>query len=1028
MNTEQQTAAMDTQQASTMDADQAPVVDAAMPPLPPNDDIPEESEAAAPSDAGAFDPPSRIASRFARAPAAGRRKSSAPSSRRNSLSSTHSAASGSSAYRAACRSNHVAQYLRRASILEGRKARLAAREAHAEQVRLRAALAKSAPRASNCEERALAAQLAREKKLAQVAAACAEEVRRAKRVAEEMKERRAAEEERYRLEMEGRLAEAERRRIEYNRRGRGGRPRTASAAAASPPAPSRGPKPVDRESAVRCIQRAWRRHRRKAVFDAFVALGLSIDKVTVVSFGDVRSLLCDDDLLATTTKVLELLNVQICQKELDPQATTRTFLTAYLILGHPNDVLSSGGDQEQDLMQKAKELIINFEQILSKPLSPPATLVQAFSYAHSAYVTAFADWKAKDRTLIVDLLVQDFVNLDAIWQSVKDDTAGGVADDYRDAIRENQVRLLARLQKLAGQDRANGLIRRAIRVSRQQRRVQKRKPTSGAARPRAAELAAPVVEGPELAPAEAQTQQQSDRVQVKNISAYFSVMPSNRVLTHELAIDRDYRVDAGPSTRLRDEMHRKICASMREAFERGHGDQWTVATAENVRTKLLQLLAGPNGQGSMHQLISETLDPELIARQCARGVFSYQSFFQFMATVLPKLCAPVRDPEVRALAEDLQAFGSLDEMIEKLFRVFHMIDVLALDYSNFLLANVAPRLVRSAPTYEQACFRKDVEEGRVGLVRTRRWWNNATVNALTDASNASPRPRRGRRRPGGEAADDGADLRARPRRPRADGGAAGRRRRARDARAGPRAHRGGAGRGGARRRRRRRAPRRQEPAQARRAAALAGRGGAHARHTAAGRLRRRRAGGRTHGGAFGRGGVVERGGRPAGGQDTAARLLGALESTHARPPATRATLAATIARLLGQPAAGGPAAAAAAASPPTPSRGCSTRASRRTSWRGLAAAQDSERARARAAGGAGASLAGAGLTEFAGEVGALVDGLGRVAELDRLSHGAWYEEIAAEGAAPEEPLAGVAEEAVDAGSREGVDGATAGGV
>jgi hypothetical protein len=400
----------------------------------------------------------------------------------------------------------------------------------------------------------------------------------------------------------------------------------------------------------------------------------------------------------------------------------------------------------------------------------------------------------------------------------------------------------------------------------------------------------------------------------------------------------------------------------------------------------------------MHQLISETLDPDLIARQCARGVFSYESFFRFMATVLPKLCAPVRDPEVRALADDLQAFGSLDEMIEKLFRVFHMIDVLALDYSNFLLANVAPRLVRSAPTYEQTCFRKDVEEGRVTLVRTRRWWNNATVNALTDASNnVHPGSTAAGRRPtmaqiyarglvdlalaAAPLADEDVPETLELDRARISA--------ARDA--ATRIAVVGAIVLGAKNLLKRdvRQPWRAEAARMMEILRAA------------------------------RFGVGERPEEEAGGerpaQDTAARLLGALESAHALPPATRATLANTIARLLGQPASSSPSgSASSSSSSSSPSSGSSSSTERvgiladpvarllhsrlKTHVLArLAAAQDSERARARAAGGAGASLAGAGLTEFGAEVGALVEGLGRVAELDRLGHGVWYEEIAGEG-------------------------------
>ena len=177
-----------------------------------NDDIPEEPDMILSSDAEngeSFAPPPRIAARFYRH-SANRRKSSAASSRRNSISSTHSHTSNRS-FRNNCQSHQVAQHLRRASILEDRKARLADRAAHAEQVRLRAALAKAAPRGSNSEERALAAKQAREKHLAQVAASCAEEVRRAKKIAEDMKERKAAEERRYRMEMEEKLAEAEKR-------------------------------------------------------------------------------------------------------------------------------------------------------------------------------------------------------------------------------------------------------------------------------------------------------------------------------------------------------------------------------------------------------------------------------------------------------------------------------------------------------------------------------------------------------------------------------------------------------------------------------------------------------------------------------------------------------------------------------------------------------------------------------------------------------------------------------------------------
>jgi len=157
--------------------------------------------------------------------------------------------------------------------------------------------------------------------------------------------------------------------------------------------------------------------------------------------------------------------------------------------------------------------------------------------------------------------------------------------------------------------------------------------------------------------------------------------------------------------------------------------------AENIREKLLRLLKPGN---SMHTLISEVLDLDFIKKQCHPGIFSYEKFFSFVASILPKLCAPFRDAEVQALAEDLQQEGTLAEMIDKLFELLHVIDLLSLDYSNFLLMNAAPTLIKESSGYEQRMFAQDLDAGTVTLQNTRRWWGNATVNVLTEADRSDP--------------------------------------------------------------------------------------------------------------------------------------------------------------------------------------------------------------------------------------------------------------------------------------------------
>jgi hypothetical protein len=608
-------------------------------------------------------------------------------------------------------------------------------------------LAKAAPRGSNSEEKALAAQQAREKHLAHVAASCAEEVRRAKKIAEDMKERKAAEERRYRVEMEEKLAEAEKRRLEYKRNPR--RPRTASSPSAQVKIKTERPV-VTTEDAARRIQTAWRGKVRNNIVSAWLQLGLSIEMVQETSFEVITGMLAEEKLLKTTDRIMTLF---VLLPDADPasrSAAVRTFLSAYLILGHPAHVFSRDGDQEQDLITKAKDLIISFESALTKltkfnSYTPSPTRTETVLLAHGAFVTAFNDWKARDSSALVETMVASFVSLDEIWQSVKDATVDEVANEYRNGIRDNQAILLSKIKKLAGPDKALTLIRKAIRESRRSR--PKKKPAGETVRPRVASDSTPVSPlSPEGASAQAEAASElaasgnaedaaAQGHQAQSLSKVFTVVPDNRILVHELSIDKEYRIDSSPTADLRDALNRELCDAMRRGFEEGESTAWTAAMADNIRGKLLRLLKAGN---SMHTLISETLDPEHISRQCSQGVFSYGKFFDFIAGILPKLCAPFRDAEVQALAEELQEEGELSTMIEKLFKVLHVIDLLSLDYSNFLLMNAAPTLIKEAVGYEQRMFAQDLEDEKMTLDRTRRWWRSAAVNMHTEADRRDP--------------------------------------------------------------------------------------------------------------------------------------------------------------------------------------------------------------------------------------------------------------------------------------------------
>ena len=678
-------------------------------------------------------PPPHIAARLNRRTA----RKSASSSRRNSVTSLHSNRSNRSCHGRA-HNTHVAQHLRRASIIESRKARLADRAAYAEKVRLRAQEAKAAPRTSRGEDRALAAQQARERYLAQVAATCAEEVKRAKRVAEEHKEKKAAEHERLREEIKERLADAERRRLEYQHNSR--RNRTASVSSPEDKkAVTCQSQPKDDASAARSIQRAWRSYKRQKILSDFLELDLDLAHVQRSTFEEVSDLLGQDKVIERTDKVMALCGLQdVIGGSSGDTTVVRIFLSSYLILGHPRYVLSHEGDREEYLMEKAKVLLMHFQRVVSRPpvaanfcatCEPMVSLSEAFS----DFQLAFTAWKNHDSSIFIETMLAQFAELDAIWQSVKNDTAGGIASDYKEGIRYNQTILLARLKRLAGPEKAMKLVNEAVKARRKAKSAPK--PT-GDIKPRSA-MTQPA---PSVSLSEPHEHRSHEDSLVKSIesdspteqlSSVMSPLPENRVVVHELAINKEYRIDVDTTSDGRQAVNREVFDSMRKDLLKGAGNPWILSMVEAVREKLLRVI--PQGKALQLQ-VSEGLDLKVIQSQLEHNTFSYDKFFSFMNGLLPKLVSPARDPLVKELAADI---GS--DYVEKMAKLMHIIDLLSLDYSNFLLMVSAPDLIKHASSYEQQCFEKAYGNGR--LQQTVKWWKLARERMLLDVSRRPDEPR-----------------------------------------------------------------------------------------------------------------------------------------------------------------------------------------------------------------------------------------------------------------------------------------------
>ncbi|KFA70342.1 hypothetical protein S40285_01741 [Stachybotrys chlorohalonatus IBT 40285] len=740
--------------------------------------MPPSEEDVAEQDRRIYTPPPRVAARFYR-PSHARRKESAASSRRNSISSAHSRCSSIQmpSQLDGVQSKQVAQHLRRASFLEDRRARLADRAAHAEKVRLRAALAKAVPRGSSAsEERALAAQQARERNLAEIVANCAEEVRKAKQVAEFMREKREQELSKMKAQQAERMAEAERRREEFRsksairrNRGQSDTARRSIEVPATEPAPS--PRLSEADAATR-LQSFWRASQRRRTAEAFNDIGLTVDGISQTSFDNVVELLGEDKVLIVTARLLRICGLDEGEPgSVEEMAAVRTFLSAYMILGHPNQVLINKNNEElkddsndvtaghrlpstdldnpqlQDLVGKAKDLLICFENILSRLSNanrhtmPPA-LKGVLAESYAVFYNAFIAWKSRDSNALIEVMLLQFVELDAILQDVKNTTDDAAAAVYRQSIVDNQLMLIVRIKKLAGPEKGKKMIFSAVTEARKARKLLEKKAKDTT--PRIADDAegGAAASSSKVGSSEAQTPtppatpSSSNRPQSSpGHIGLNSLLPDNRIVIHELAINDEYQIPSDEYKEQQALLTEPLYVQMRMTMndvDNANNFHFFTMVAANIKNKLQRLLKPDT---SLYNLIGEILDPEMAHRQFALGNFSYEKFFAAMASLLPKLCAPFRDDEVKDLIRNKMSEGNLIDRVQALNG---FIDVMLCDYINYLLRVAAPQLIETAAQYEAKRFTSDVEKDGMSLSAAEAAWRSARAKVMAEVQKRDP--------------------------------------------------------------------------------------------------------------------------------------------------------------------------------------------------------------------------------------------------------------------------------------------------
>lgn len=726
-----------------------------------------------------YTPPPHLAARFYR-PSQTRRKGSAASSRRNSISSLQSLTPSSSN---GPESKHVANHQRRDAILKDRQKRLADRAAHVEKVRIRAAIAKERT-ISLSEERAIAAALTRQRNLKEIAAACAEEVKRAKAIAESTKGKRELELQKMRQQMEERQAEAERRREELRKQSPRARGSSLGTKKSEDSLPSVKEvkeiesQPLAEDAAVCRLQTWWRSTTKRRAVSEFAQLGLTIDGVGATPYDEVTDMLQQQRVIVATARVLGICGLQKGRSEsVDQMKAVKCFLGAFLILGHPMQVLSNtyalgtpaagsaaqllarddlANPMVQELISKAKDLLITFENILSRltrhnHYTVPLAMRDALSNVYTSFELAFLSWQSRDKHALVNGMLKQLVELDALIEHVKETSEPAVVEQYKESIGPNQEMLIVRIKKLLGKEKGSRAIRFAVLHARKARAEKKaeRRPriieqsmtpesamadlgatdqTTNSAAEAPASRSFVVYPSPPSTPARNASEAKS--------STKGKLLPDNRVVVHELAINKEYRVSAEDFLEAETEALRPYLDQMRatmqgDALSREIHFHQLIRVAEHIRDKLLRLIKPPH---PLYSVIRELLDVEQFKSRLENGSFSYENFFGAMSTVLPKMCAEFRDNEMKELIVKLGQGDYVDRMESLIL----FIDVMLGDHANYLLSMVAPHLLESAAEYEAKSFTTAMQQREHTLFAAETAWRAARNKVVAEVSRRDP--------------------------------------------------------------------------------------------------------------------------------------------------------------------------------------------------------------------------------------------------------------------------------------------------
>ncbi|XP_004589637.1 T-complex protein 11-like protein 2 [Ochotona princeps] len=213
---------------------------------------------------------------------------------------------------------------------------------------------------------------------------------------------------------------------------------------------------------------------------------------------------------------------------------------------------------------------------------------------------------------------------------------------------------------------------------------------------------------------------------------------TNLTLAHEIAVNENFqlRQDALPENSLAGRVKHIVHQAFWDILESELSAEppeyeHAIRLFEEIRETLLSFLT-PGGNRLRNQ-ICEVLDTDLIRQQAEHNAVDIQGLANYVISTMGKLCAPVRDDDIRELK-------ATSNIVEVLRQIFHVLDLMKMDMANFTIRSIRPHLQRQLVEYERSKFQEILEETPSALDETTKWIEESVNEELLSLSETALTP------------------------------------------------------------------------------------------------------------------------------------------------------------------------------------------------------------------------------------------------------------------------------------------------